>query len=318
MNTFEPPAAWCSRTLRFCLLILLTLLPSAVGRAQTINASAAFIVTGDWGAGANVTLWITNTGATTLTNNLLEFDFDHSITPYNNLRIAAHVGNHYGMTNESYYPKTVSPGASFHFDMQVNPGNLNGAQPTNYMINGLPLAGYVPPVTITIADASITAGNSGSVPLAFPVTLTYPATNTVTVNYATADGTAVAGQDYTSASGLLTFSAGVTQQVIQVGILGSPLPKPDEFFSVLLSNPTNATFSKSNAIGTIYHSNILVVTTYPDWRATNGVPAEVGDRADADGDGSTRCANMCWRWIPTCPTPRIHRCRAGWKMVCSR
>ena len=294
MNTSTSPARYSSENIRrcirqlrwrFCLVALFTLMSGATSLAQAVNASAAFQVTGDWGAGANATLWITNTSAATITNNLLEFDFDHTIGPYNNMRVATHVGNHYGMTNESYYPKNVSPGSSFHFDMLVTPGGLNGAQPTNYMINGLPLTGYVPPVTITIADASIMAGNSGTVPLAFPVSLTYPATNTVTVNYATADGTAVAGLDYVSGSGALTFNAGVTQQVISVSIIGSPWPKPDEFFSVVLSNPTNATFSKSTATGTIYHTNNLVVTTYPDWRATNGVPPEVGDLDDADGDG---------------------------------
>src|SRR5262249_7860481 len=118
-----------------------------------------------------------------------------------------------------------------------------------------------------------------------PVALTYPATNTVTVNYATADGTAVASQDYVSTSGTLTFNPGATQQVINVSIVGSPLPKPDQFFSVALSNPTNATFSRSTATGLIHPTNNLVVTTYPDWRATNSVPPEIADGADADGDG---------------------------------
>ncbi len=302
MNTFTSHTEYRFRTFEhrlqqlrsgFCLLSLAVLAPVATGMAQSINATVAFIVSGDWGAGANATLWITNNGATTITNNLLEFDFDHSITPYNDLRIASHVGNHYAMTNEGYYPRNVAPGSSFHFDMQVNPGNLNGAQPTNYLINGVPLAGYAPPVTIVIADASITAGNSGTAPLAFPVTLTWPATNLVTVNFATADGTAVTGQDYVAVSGTLTFNPGVTQQVINVSIIGSLLPKPDEFFSVVLGNPVNATFSRSNAVGTIHHTNNLVVTTYPDWRAANGVPPGVGDLADADGDGF----NTLWEYV---------------------
>jgi len=76
-----------------CLAALFTLASGTAGLAQTINASASFQVTGDWGAGANATLWITNTGATPFTNNLLEFDFDHTIGPYNNLRITPRNSN---------------------------------------------------------------------------------------------------------------------------------------------------------------------------------------------------------------------------------
>ncbi|MFO1476324.1 MAG: glycoside hydrolase family 48 protein [Verrucomicrobiota bacterium] len=267
------------------ILPLMVLWIGATGRAQTVTAATRFEVTGDWGAGANATLWITNTGSTTITNNLLGFDFDRSITPYNNLRIASHTGNHYGLTNESYYPTIVPPGTSFHFDMQVNPGGLNGAQPTNYTINGVPLAGYVPPVTLAIADASVTAGGSGTSPMSFPVILTYPATNIVTVHFATVDGTAVAGQDYLAASGDISFAVGTTQQVIQVSVVGSSSPKPELFFNVQLSNVSNATFSRSAAVGTIRPYQTLVVTTYPDWRANNNVPAGVGDGDDADADG---------------------------------
>src|SRR6476620_3200643 len=176
MNTLGSSAAGRSgkgsghfrpQLLKLCLWVLCTLSPGMIGRAQSINASAAFEVSQDWGAGANVTLWITNNGAAPITNNLLEFDFDHSITPYNNLKIASHTGNHFAMTNESYYPRVVAAGTSFHFDMQVNPGSLNGVQPTNYLINGLPLTGVIVPITLAITDASVVEGNTGTQPLPF-------------------------------------------------------------------------------------------------------------------------------------------------------
>jgi hypothetical protein len=271
-----------------CLLSLFLWLPAVTSLAQSINASVFYTNRSDWGAGFTADIYITNTGATTITNWVLEFDQPISFSQVWNCVQGGGSGNHKVLIHESYNAN-IAPGAVVGMGFNATPGGYPPA-PTNYILNGVPLAGYVPPVTITIADASLTAGSSGTLPMAFPVMLTYPATNIVTVNYATADGTAVAGQDYVPASGLLTFSPGVTQQVISVGILGSPLPKPDEFFSVLLSNPTNATFSRSNAVGTIYHTNVLVITTYPDWRATNGVPSEVGDRADADGDGfNTMC-----------------------------
>ena len=75
-------------------------------------------------------------------------------------------------------------------------------------------------VTITVSRASGTAGD-------------------VTVQYATADGTAQAGLDYTSKSGTLTFLAGETTKTIEIEILDDVLgSEPQEFFTVTLSNPT--------------------------------------------------------------------------------
>ena len=64
-------------------------------------------------------------------------------------------------------------------------------------------------------------------------------TNTVvSVDYATVDGTATAGLDYTSAKGTLNFAAGETNQTFTVPILNDGLVEPAETFQVLLSNPT--------------------------------------------------------------------------------
>src|SRR5207248_10510600 len=61
---------------------------------------------------------------------------------------------------------------------------------------------------LTVADASVVEGNSGTTALTFVVTLTPPAVLPVTVTYRTADGTATAGQDYQAATGSLTFAPG--------------------------------------------------------------------------------------------------------------
>jgi Glycosyl hydrolase family 48/Calx-beta domain/Cellulose binding domain len=285
MNT--PGSSW-----KLCVLVLSLWFTGLTARAQSVNASAAFAVSQDWGAGANVTLWITNNGASSITNNLLEFDYDHAITPYNNLKIASHVGNHYGMTNESYYPRVVPAGTSFHFDMQVNPGNLNGAQPTNYLINGLPLTGVVVPITLTIADASVTEGNVGSQTVPFAVTMSRAATNVVSVSFAAISGSAIAGADFIGTNGTLAFDIGTTQRIVYVTVLADRIPEPDETFTVTLTNATGATLAVTNAIGTIFDDDRLPVTTYPDWRATNGMAA-IGDLADTDGD----TLNTLWEYV---------------------
>jgi Ca2+-binding RTX toxin-like protein len=64
-------------------------------------------------------------------------------------------------------------------------------------------------------------------------------TATVTVDFATADGTATAGADYTALNGTLTFDPGVTEQEIRVPVQGDDVLEPDEMFFVNLSNPVN-------------------------------------------------------------------------------
>ena len=73
------------------------------------------------------------------------------------------------------------------------------------------------------------------------VTLSGASGKTVTVKYATADGTAVAGSDYIASSGILTFSPGVTIQQVTVPIINDTVVEPDENFSVTLQSPVNAT-----------------------------------------------------------------------------
>src|SRR5439155_7003116 len=70
--------------------------------------------------------------------------------------------------------------------------------------------------------------------------------------YATADGTAtVADNDYTAASGTLTFAPGQTQQTVTVLVNGDATPEPNETLSVNLSSPTCAVLGASQGTGTI-------------------------------------------------------------------
>jgi chitinase len=73
----------------------------------------------------------------------------------------------------------------------------------------------------------------------------------VTVRYATANGTATAGSDYTAATGTLTFSAGSVRQEVAVSITGDATVESDETFSLLLSSPQGATLGQASALATI-------------------------------------------------------------------
>ena len=113
-----------------------------------------------------------------------------------------------------------------------------------------------PPVipNISIADVAVTEGNEGTTEAVFTVTLSQATTNTVSVDYATSDDTAVAGEDYVAASGTLTFAAGSTSQQIEVTVYGDTLysdDDPTEYFTLSLSNASNGNITSSSANGTI-------------------------------------------------------------------
>jgi len=83
------------------------------------------------------------------------------------------------------------------------------------------------------------------------VTLSQSLTRTLTVNYATANGTAQAKSDYTAASGKLTFLPGQTSRTISVSIITDRKREPTETFTVKLSNAVGATIDRGVATATI-------------------------------------------------------------------
>ena len=106
-----------------------------------------------------------------------------------------------------------------------------------------------PAPTVSIADGSGSEGGS----VGFTVTLSAASGKEVTVRYATSNGSAVAGTDYTRASGTLTFDAGETSKTISVPATDDEENDPDETFIVTLSSPVNASIAtgKGRATGTI-------------------------------------------------------------------
>ena len=96
-----------------------------------------------------------------------------------------------------------------------------------------------------------------SIPTAtLTVSLSQPSAQTVTVKYATADGSATAASgDYNSTSGTLTFAPGQTTQTITVSPKRDALVEPTENFFVNLSAPTNATISDSQSHIALFDGN---------------------------------------------------------------
>jgi hypothetical protein len=100
--------------------------------------------------------------------------------------------------------------------------------------------------SISIANATATEGND----LSFVVTLSGTSTNTVTVNYATANSTA-GSLDYTAASGVVTFAPGVTSQTITIHTANDSRSELSEAVIVNLSNAVNGNIIDGKGVGTI-------------------------------------------------------------------
>lgn len=106
--------------------------------------------------------------------------------------------------------------------------------------------------SIYISDVQLTEGDTGTVTKAvFTVSLSTPVAEPVTVDYATADGTATAGSDYTAVSGTLTFAPGQTVQEVRVPITGDGAVEPNESFFVNLSNPVNDVIADGQGVANI-------------------------------------------------------------------
>ena len=132
---------------------------------------------------------------------------------------------------------------------------------------GAPFGATDRPPALAIAAAS--AAESDGV-LRFTVSLSRAGSAVVTVAFATADGSAAAGADYTAASGTLTFAAGATTATIEVAILDDTTAEETETFTVTLSNPAGATLADARADGMISDDGDSTTADRPDPPVTVG------------------------------------------------
>jgi beta-glucanase (GH16 family) len=115
----------------------------------------------------------------------------------------------------------------------------------------------VPP-TISISSISPFEGDVAATTVSFKVNLSRATDQTVTVDFATADGTAGAGSDYGAKTGTLTFKPQTTEGVVDITVIGDTLKEADETFSVVLSNPKNATIATGTGTATIRNDDTYV------------------------------------------------------------
>ena len=108
------------------------------------------------------------------------------------------------------------------------------------------------PAALSVADAEAEEGTDAT--LDFAVTLNREAAGTVTVGYATENGTATAGSDYTATSGTLTFQPGETEKTVSVPVLEDDHDEGSETLTLRLTSAAGATIADGEATGTITNS----------------------------------------------------------------
>lgn len=133
----------------------------------------------------------------------------------------------------------------------VNLSNANGATITDGQGTGTINNDDNPPASLSINNISFKEGHRGSKSVKFTVTLSQALAQTVTVAYATANGTATAGSDYAAKSGTLTFSAGATAATIWITVYGDRTAEAYETFFVNLFNASGASIADGQGQGTI-------------------------------------------------------------------
>lgn len=134
------------------------------------------------------------------------------------------------------------------------PAPRNRTSPRN------PCAGGGVP-SIGIADASVAEGDSGLRPMFFSISLNFPApAEGVRFDWATADGSAIAGTDYVASSGsAVQIAAGESAVVVSVDVIGNTTVEPDKTFHINLSNLVGAQPGRLQAIGTIVNDDFAMV-----------------------------------------------------------
>ena len=114
-------------------------------------------------------------------------------------------------------------------------------------------------------------GNKGTSALTFTVSISSPSDAPMTVNYATADGSAtVAGSDYQAASGLVTFAPGETSKTIVVQVKGDRRGEYDESFNINLSDATGVRIANGTGYGAIVDNEPRISMTSVQLREGHG------------------------------------------------
>lgn len=132
--------------------------------------------------------------------------------------------------------------------------------------------------SISVRDAVVVEGNSGTTQATFVVALSGPSSQSVSCSFATSNGTATAGSDYIATSGALTFAAGEIEKPVVVLVNGDTVDEAQETFFLDISNVQNATVSSSR--GTAFIND------------DDGPTVRINDVSVTEGNSGTKAATF--------------------------
>lgn len=244
----------------------LALLAGGVARAQSNNVSGNSSVQvtwskpSDWGGGFVAQLAVKNTGNQSINGWTISFDLPgRQIVNIWNAKVVSNNGTTLTLQNESYN-RNIPAGGEVSFGFQATPGSAS--EPTSYTFNGQATGGGgggggdptpepEPDPKATINDVTVTEGTGTGSVATFTVTLNQVATSEVQIDYATSNGTATAGEDYTATSGTLAIPTGQSSGTITVSVLGDSADEANETVALNLSNPRNVELADNAGVLTI-------------------------------------------------------------------
>jgi Calx-beta domain/FG-GAP-like repeat len=171
-------------------------------------------------------------------------------------------------------PWAIAAG-DFDGDTWLDAATANqGTDIVSVMINDTSWPEPAPP-TVSINNVAVTEGNTGTTDATFTIRLSNVFSQDVTVHYETATGSAMAGSDYTAASGNVTIPAGQTTRTFTVAVSGDRLAEPAEYFIVNLSNPVNATIGDGQGNGYIDDDEPMIFIDH--WGVTDNATVKEGN-----------------------------------------
>jgi Calx-beta domain len=146
------------------------------------------------------------------------------------------------------------PAETFSFTLS----NTSGASLEAPSVAQITIADNEVKPSIFASSVNATEGNSGTKIFSVPVTLTNASVDQISINYTTANGSATAGSDYVTNSGVLTFAPGTSTASIDITVNGDNTIESDETFVVTFTNPLNASNAPSQVTLTIANDDSTI------------------------------------------------------------
>jgi hypothetical protein len=235
----------------------LSLAPTNASQTEGNSGSKAFTFTvtrtGNTTATNTVNWVVTGTGA----NPANATDFVGGVLPSGTVTFAANSTSQIISVSVNG-DTTFEPNETFTVNL-YNPNN--GAALSTATATGTITNDDLPSINLSPNGQTVVEGLTTPQNLSYTVSLSSSSPQTITVQYSTANGTALAGSDYTATTGTLTFNPGVTSQTISIPILNDSVNEANETFTLKLTSPSNANLGGTATVTTTITDTLSASTT---------------------------------------------------------